>query len=161
MSDNEDKNNGFIAICCIGIVIVALIIAGASMLFNNSNPDQSVSLVLDGKEFTLNNLTQTEIDNIQGNNSGSITINSEDGKLLYMISKATEDTTILNELLDTDNVTKVESNGITYQNIVFSDGTPSMTVFKTNDGSIYEIAYYNGNDFLFDYKDFGNQLNNQ
>lgn len=112
-----------------------------------------------GKGFTLNNLTKTEIDKIQGNNSDSITINSKDGKPLYMITKATENTTVLKELLDKDNVTKVESNGITYQNIVFSDGTPSMTVFKTNDGSIYEIVYYNGNDFLFDYKDFGNQLN--
>lgn len=48
MSDNEDKNKGFITVCCIGIIIVALIIAGASMFFNNDNPDNSVSLVLGG-----------------------------------------------------------------------------------------------------------------
>ena len=158
MSDSEDKNNGYVAICCIGVVIIALIIAGASMFFKD-NPDHSVTLVLGGKEFTLNNLTNDEIKNIQGNNTDSIKINSKEGKLLYMISKTTESTSVLNELTDADNVTKVESNGITYQNIIFSDGTQPMTVFKTNDGSIYDIVYYNGNDFLFDYKDFGNQMN--
>ena len=29
MSDSEDKNNGYVAICCIGVVIIALIIAGS------------------------------------------------------------------------------------------------------------------------------------
>ena len=76
-----------------------------------------------------------------------------------MISKTTESTSVLNELTGTDNVTKVESNGITYQNIIFGYGTQPMTVFKTKDGSIYDIVYYNGNDFLFDYQDFGNQMN--
>ena len=159
MSDKENKNNGFIAICCIGVIIVALILVFGSMLFNNDNPDHSVSLVLGGKEFTVNNLTTKEINNIQGNNTNTINIYNEDGKMLYMIAKTTKNTTILNEIQDGDNITNVESDGITYQNIVFGDNTPSTTVFKTNDGNIYEITYYNGNDFLFDYKSFGNQLN--
>ena len=158
MSDTGDNNNRSILMCCVGIIIVALIIVGASMLFKD-NPDHSANLVLGGKHFTVNNLTNKEISNIEGNNTNTIKINSEDGRMLYMITKATESTTILNELTSKDNVTEVQSNGITYKNIVFSDGTPSTTVFKTNDGSIYEITYYNGNDFLFNYKDFGNQMN--
>ncbi|WP_295591239.1 hypothetical protein [uncultured Methanobrevibacter sp.] len=158
MSDTGDNNNRTILMCCVGIIIVALIIAGASMLFKD-NPDHSANLVLGGKHFTVNNLTNKEISNIEGNNTNTIKINSEDNRMLYMITKATESTSILNELTSKDNVTEVQSNGITYKNIVFSDGTPSTTVFKTNDGSIYEITYYNGNDFLFNYKDFGNQMN--
>ncbi|MBR0369674.1 MAG: hypothetical protein IJH63_02980 [Methanobrevibacter sp.] len=118
-----------------------------------------VTLSIGGKSFTIDDLSDKEIENIQGNGTSTITINSEDGKPLYMITKATEETTILNELLPEDNITTIEDNGITYQNIVFSDGTPSMTVFTTEDGSIYEIVYYNGNDFLLDYKSIGSQLN--
>ncbi len=137
------------------LIISMILLIGMSTCVASSQ----VTLSIGGKSFTIDDLSDKEIENIQGNGTSTITINSEDGKPLYMITKATEETTILNELLPEDNITTIEDNGITYQNIVFSDGTPSMTVFTTEDGSIYEIVYYNGNDFLLDYKSIGSQLN--
>ena len=149
---------------CLGvgivIVIIVLICLGSSML-NSDNADHSATLVINGKEFTLNNLTNAEIDNINGNNTNSIRICDKEGHYVYGIEKVTNDTTLLNDLNDNDNVSEVEYDGISYKNIIFSDGNPSMTIFTTNDGSIYEITYFNGNDFTFDYHSLGNQLNSQ
>lgn len=144
--------------CCIGIIII-FIIAAIGFMMLQDNPDHTVTLTLDGKHFTMNNLTNKEINNIEGNNTNTIKINNEDGQNIYMISKVSESTTILNDVTPSDTVNEVKSNGITYTNIKFADGTPSTTVFKTSDGSVYEIVYYNGNDFLFDYQSFGDQMN--
>lgn len=160
-----------IGVCCIGIIILGIIggmvspdkNTNSTVKNNNTNNDTtddgSVTLTLEGKSFKIYNLTDDEIKKIEGNNTGSITIYTKEGTMCYMIHKESSKTTILNELLPEDNITKITTDGITYQNIIFSDGTPSTTVFKTKDGSIYEINYYNGNDFLFDYQDFGKQMN--
>lgn len=157
--EKKDKNKGSMKYCCIGIIIITIIIVGASMLFQD-NPDHTTVIKIGGKSFTMHNLTQKEIDNIEGNNTNGFKINSDDGHLIYMVEKLqSENLTVLSELSQRDNVTDVKSDGITYHNIQFADGTPSTTVFKTDDGSYYEIVYYNGNDFLFDYQSFGEQMN--
>lgn len=154
---NQEKK-GSMKYCCIGIIIITIILVGASMLFQDT-PDHTTVIKIGGKSFTMHNLTQKEIDNIEGNNTNAVKINSDDGHLIYMVEKLpSENLTVLSELSPQDNVTDVQSDGITYHNIEFADGL-SSTVFKTDDGSYYQISYYNGNDFLFDYQSFGEEMN--
>lgn len=163
MADSEKSSGSGKAVfaCCGGIIIIAIILVVIGSFGDSPNePNKSVNLVLDGKSFTVHNLTENEIKNIKGNNTSTIDFNNGyDGRAMFMVSTATPSTTILNELDPRDNITNVTTDGMTYQNIIFYDGGPSMTVFKTSDGVIYEINYYNGNDFLFDYQDFGKQMN--
>ena len=59
MSDNEEDNFGK---CCIGVVIVALILTGVYMIFYDG-ADKSADVIIDGKKITLHNLTQNQINN--------------------------------------------------------------------------------------------------
>lgn len=149
MSDTEGDNFGKnIIICCIGVVIVALILTGVYMIFYDS-ADKSADVIIDGKKITLHNLTQNQINNkIDGNNSDCIAIYYNDDEYSDVIYHLKPDANQVN--LFNTNVYPVLSYHDEFKYIIlnYHDDEhiyPSDIVIRTNDGEYYEIWPYGCN----------------
>lgn len=149
--------------CCIGIIII-FIIAAIGFMMLQDNPDHSTNFKIGDKSFKINNLTNKQIKNIEGNNTNSIDIppadeNINDGFQIIKTTKDDKNCPLNNEAL-MSTATEQQHNGVTYKIKYHNDGTNTAEwiVFETKDGSVYQI-WYDSKFSYFDYWSFGDQMN--
>lgn len=137
---DKDTIIGLLLILVIVVVIGGVAYAAFCMFTTPSSEDAQV--VLGGHQITLYNLTSKQIENLEGNNTDSITVYGDDGQMIAMISAEDQSNSMYSECeadgtLDSANVFK--SSNITYY--TFIDSGIVETVFRIGDTD-YAITVY-------------------
>ena len=138
---DKDTIIGLLLILVIVVVIGGVAYAAFGMFTTPSSEDAQV--VLGGHQITLYNLTSKQIENLEGNNTDSITVYGDDGQhMIAMITAENQSNSMYSECeadgtLDSANVFK--SNNITYY--TFIDSGTVNTVFRIGDTD-YAITVY-------------------